>query len=197
MSVARSLPEIRTLDDQRAYDAGLAAEYFLDIRKSLAPLTPAPAAGSSASHGESRVDPALLGFSALPLDRQEFMCLTMMLANMEDDMVKVYQDFAKPRDIFIDIQKRQSDALASRVPLMRAELLGAHMGPSDRVDDFFRKVRGLCTDLRSAGHPVTQRHAMETIVQGIRLIRFESLRIKYGTLLANRQPVGYWLCLED
>jgi len=197
MSVARSIPVIRNIDDQRALDAGLAAEYFMDIRRSLAPVPSAIGAGSNTLiHGESRFDPALLGFSALPLERQEFMCLTMMLANMEDDMVKVYQDFATPRDILLDIRKTQSDALASRVPLMRIELHNAHMGPSDRVDDFFRMVRSLCTDLRSAGHPVTQRHAMETIVNGIRLIRFESLRIQYGMMLANRQTVDYWSCLE-
>eukprot|EP00798_Chlamydomonas_sp_ICE-L_P010421 gene10421-biopygen7559 len=197
MSVARSIPVIRNIDNQRALDAGLAAEYFMDIRRSLAPVPSAIGAGSNTLiHGESRFDPALLGFSALPLERQEFMCLTMMLANMEDDMVKVYQDFATPRDILLDIRKTQSDALASRVPLMRIELHNAHMGPSDRVDDFFRMVRSLCTDLRSAGHPVTQRHAMETIVNGIRLIRFESLRIQYGMMLANRQTVDYWSCLE-
>ena len=90
VSFALSLPKIRNKDDQRAYDAGLAAEYFLAVRKSLAPLTPA-SPGTSASHGESSVDPALLGFSALPLPRQEFMVLSMMLAHMTEDLVKVYR----------------------------------------------------------------------------------------------------------
>ena len=147
MSFARSLPNIRNIDDQRAYDAGLAAEYFLAVRKSLASLTPAPAA-ASASHGESSVDPAMLGFSALTLPRQEFMVLSMMLAHMTDDLVKVYQDYASPRDILLDIRRRHSDTLAAGVPLMLNELHGAVMSSAGRVDDFFRKVRGLCSDLR-------------------------------------------------
>eukprot|EP00798_Chlamydomonas_sp_ICE-L_P009624 gene9624-biopygen5834 len=90
VSFARSLSKIRNIDDQRAYDAGLAAEYFLAVRNYYASLTLAPAA-SSASRGESSVDPALLGLSALSLPRQEFMVLSMMLAHMTEDLVKVYR----------------------------------------------------------------------------------------------------------
>ena len=197
LSVAQSLSAIRNLDDQRAYDAGLAAEYFLGIRDSLAPRASAPAAGTSASHGKSLADPALSGFSALPLPRQEFMILTMMLANMTDALVKVYKDFATPRDILLHIRRQQSDALASRAPLLLKEYLDSVMDPHEQVDVFFRRVRGLCADLRSAGFPQTQRHAMGIIVQGGSLPRFESLQIKYGTLLYNQQPVEYWSCLED
>eukprot|EP00798_Chlamydomonas_sp_ICE-L_P003972 gene3972-biopygen21690 len=128
VSFARSLPVIRNIDDQRAYDAGLAAEYFLRIRKSYAPLTPA---ASSASH---------------------------------------------------DIRWRHSDTLAAGVPLLVNELHGAVMRPDERVDDFFRRVRGYCSDLRSAGSPVTLHYAMGVIIGGIRLARFDSLRIKYGMM---------------
>eukprot|EP00798_Chlamydomonas_sp_ICE-L_P020381 gene20381-biopygen29147 len=195
--VARSLDLIRNLDDQRAYDAGLAAEYFLAIRESLAPRCAPPAAGTSASHGESSVDPALLGFSALTLPRQEFMILSMMLANMTDALVKVYRDFASPRDIFLHIRRQQSDALASRVPLLLKEYHASVMGTHEHVDAFFRRVRGMCIDLRSAGFPQTQRHAMGIIVQGASLPRFETLRIKYGILIYNQQPVEYRSCLEE
>jgi len=194
-SVARSLDLIRNLDDQRAYDAGIAAEYFMSVRASYAPVPDPLAAGPSASHGESRVDPALLGFSALPLERQEFMCLTMMLANMTDAMVNVYQDFATPRDIFLHIRRQRSDALAARVPLMLVELRRATMDNSEPVDVFFRRVRGLCTDLRSAGYPQPQRHAMHTIINGIMHPRFDSLRLQFGLALHQNQPVDYWTCL--
>eukprot|EP00798_Chlamydomonas_sp_ICE-L_P004237 gene4237-biopygen21965 len=181
VSFARSLPKIRNIDDQRAYDAGLAAEYFLVVRKSYAPLTPAPAA-ASASYGESSVDPALLGFSALTLPRQEFMVLSMMLAHMTNDLVKVSQDYASPRDILLDIRRRHSDTLAAGVPLLVNELHGAVMRPDERVDDLFRRVRGYCSDLRSAGSQVTLHYAMGVIIGGIRLARFDSLRIKFTVL---------------
>ena len=81
---------------------------------------------------------------------------------------------------------------------MMKEYLDSVMSPTDeQVDAFFRRVRGLCTDLRSAGSPQTQKHAMGIIVNGIRLVRFESLRIKYARLLYNSQPVEYWSCLEE
>ena len=38
---------------------------------------------------------------------------------------------------------------------------------------------------------------MGIIINGIRLGRFDSLRIKYGTLLYHSQPVDYWSCLAD
>jgi len=196
VSFALSLPKIRNKDDQRAYDAGLAAEYFLAVRKSLAPLTPA-SPGTSASHGESSVDPALLGFSALPLPRQEFMVLSMMLAHMTDPLFQMYQDYATPRDIFLDIQKRHSDTLAAGVPLLVNELHGATMRPNERVDDFFRRVRGYCSDLRSAQAPVTLHYAVGVIIAGICLARFDSLRIKYGMMRHLGVALDYWSCLAE
>jgi hypothetical protein len=193
--VASSLGEIRNLDDQRAYDAGIAAEYFLAVRAMYDVSPASPAASPPASPSQSHVDPALLGFSTLPLARQEFMCLTMMLANMTEPMVQVYQDFATPRDIFVHIKRQHSDTLAARVPLMLVELRSVTMNNSEPVDVFFRRVRQLCTDLRSAGYPQPQRHAMHTIINGITHPRFDSLRLQFGFELYQNKTVDYWTCL--
>jgi hypothetical protein len=201
LGVARSLDIISNLDDQRAYDAGVAAEYFVAVRASLAPapasVPASPAAGSSASHGESDVDLALRGFSALPLARQEFMILSMMLANMTDEMYKLYQHFATPRDIFVHILRQQADALESRVPILIQQLHEAVIGSRETIDAFFLRVRGMCMDLRSAGQPQTELYAMGIIVRGSALVRFDSLRIKYNLMLYNKQPVDFWSCLEE
>jgi len=196
VNVASSLDEIENLDDQRAYDAGIAAEYFLSVRAMYDATPFSPVASPPASPSQTRVDPALLGFSTLPLARQEFMCLTMMLAHMTEPMVQVYQDFATPRDILLHIKRQHSDALAARVPLMLVELRSVTMNNSEPVDVFFRRVRQLCTDLRSAGYPQPQRHAMHTIINGITHPRFDSLRLQFGFELYQNKTVDYWSCLD-
>eukprot|EP00798_Chlamydomonas_sp_ICE-L_P008606 gene8606-biopygen15521 len=148
-------------------------------------------AASPVSLGESSVDPALLSLSALSLDRQNFMILSMMLAHMTDDLVKVYQDFATPKDIFLDIRRWNSDSLSAEVPLLMSQLRDAVMRPDERVDEFFRRVRGYCSDLRSARSPVSQDYAMGIIIGGIRMACFDSLRLKFGMMRQREIPVDY------
>eukprot|EP00798_Chlamydomonas_sp_ICE-L_P025800 gene25800-biopygen20291 len=154
-------------------------------------------AASPASLGESSVDPALLGLSALHIDRQNFMILSMMLAHMTDSLVKVYQDYATPADIFLDIRRWDSDSLSSEVPLLMGQLRDAVMRPKERVDEFFRRVRGYCSDLRSARAPVAQDYAMGIIIGGIRMARFDSLRLKFGMMRQRQILVDYWSCLGE
>ena len=97
----------------------------------------------------------------------------------------------------MDIRRRHSDTLSAKVPLLVGELRDAVMRPDERVDDFFRRVRGYCSDIRSAGSPVTQHYAMGIIIGGIRMARFDSLRIKYGMMRHLGVPLDYWICLTE
>eukprot|EP00798_Chlamydomonas_sp_ICE-L_P004912 gene4912-biopygen15218 len=168
------------------------------VRDYYATLSAAPVpssrhlAASPASLGESPVDPALLGLSALHIDRQNVMILSMMLAHMTDSLVKVYQDYATPADIFLDIRRWDSDSLSSEVPLLMGQLRDAVMRPEERVDEFFQRVRGYCSDLRSARSPVAQDYDMGIIIGGIRMARFDSLRLKFGMMRQRQIPEDYW-----
>eukprot|EP00798_Chlamydomonas_sp_ICE-L_P027147 gene27147-biopygen900 len=111
---ARSLTEIRNIDDQRAYDAGPAAEYFLQVRAYYASLSAAPVSSS----GHLAASPVSL-----------------------DNLVKVCQDFATPKDILLDIRRWNSDSLSAEVPLLMSQLCDAVMRPDEHVNELFRRVR--------------------------------------------------------
>ena len=67
---------------------------------------------------------------------------------------------------------------------------------SERVDEFFWRVRGYCKELQEADAPVQQNYAMGIIVNGIRLARFDTLRQRFGIMKLNGETLEYWGVLK-
>ena len=90
----------------------------------------------------------------------------------------------------------ESDLLHSSSPLIEEQLRSALMGNSERVEALFWRVRGYCEELRKAGILVEQNYAMWIIVNGIRLARFDPLRLQYGLQKLKGGALEYWEMLE-
>ena len=197
---ASALPQIVHLDDQRLFDAGLAAEYFLQVQTSYAvpPVDRAPTSAPAPSnvHPVTHSSNASLGLSTLPLSRQNHVILHTMLSLMSQELRVEYELFATPADILNDISTWESDYLNSEAPALLEELQTATMANTERVDEFFWRVRGYCKDLRKANTPVDQNYAMGVIVNGIRLGRFDTLRQRYGMMKLNGEVPEYWGVLK-
>ena len=181
---ALALRDIDTIYDQRMVDAGVAAEYFLTIRKQyrdsslgippVLPPTPvhvAPFPADTNMHS---------GLSSLPLARQNHVILHMMFSLMSPELLVRYQLYETPADVLNSVSTWESDLLHSSSPLIEEQLRSALMGNSERVEAFFWRVRGYCEELHKAGILVEQNYAMWIIVNGIRLARFDPLRRQYG-----------------
>ena len=155
-------------------DAGVAAEYFITIRKqyqdrslgiapvpspSLVWVDPLPATSNMLT-GQFN------GLSTLSLSRQNHIILHMMFSLMTDELLVQFERSQTPADILNRVSTWESDLLHSSSPLIEEQLRSAIMGNSERVDAFFRRVRGYCTELQKAGILVEQNYAMWIIVNG-------------------------------
>ena len=98
---------------------------------------------------------------------------------MTDELLVQFERSQTPADILNRVSTWESDLLHSSSPLIEEQLRSALMGNSERVDAFFWRVRGYCTELRKAGILVEQNYAMWIIVNGIRLA-LDPLRRQYG-----------------
>jgi len=67
---------------------------------------------------------------------------------------------------------------------------------TETVDDFFWRVKDMCTELHKAGAPVSQNYAIGIIINGIRQPRFEHLRIRYAEMRLEHEPLDYWVVLK-
>ena len=96
------------------------------------------------------------------------MILHMMFSLMTDELLLQFERSQTPADILSLISTWESDLLHSTSPLIEEQLRSAVMGNSERVDGFFRRVRGFCTELQKAGVMVQQNYAMWIIVSVLR-----------------------------
>ena len=115
-----------------------------------------------------------------------------MLSLMSLELRVEYELFETPADIFNDISTWESDFLHSEDPAIQEKLRTATMSSTERVSEFFWRVRGNCKDLRKANTPVDQNFAMGIIVIGIRPARFDILRQRFGMMKLNGVVLEYW-----
>jgi hypothetical protein len=192
----------QTLDDQREWEAGVAAEYLLNLEEALsgsvdsrfvAPPAPGfPAVSPGFVPSPATVVPYTDGLSQLPLVRQQALMRQMMLSSMTEALRLQYESFSTPADILRDVRTWDSDHLHAEVPQLLDKLRLAVMVSSERVGDFFLRVRGYCSDLRRAGEFVEQPYAMRVIINGVRHLRFDDLRKSYGIQLLNGKVLDFY-----
>jgi hypothetical protein len=183
--------KVRTVDDQRCIDAGIAAEYFLELRSLPSASAPSPAPAPVSASDDSS------GLCQLPLARQNVVIKATMLGLMSEELRRLYEQFKTPADILKDISTWESDLLYSAVPLLQDKLRTAAMLQSESPRDFFMRVCAICVDLAVADAPVEQKVAMNVIVNGARLARFDVLRQMYGSQQLRGEELDFWLVLRS
>ena len=75
--------------------------------------------------------------------------------------------YETPADIMNMISTWESDNLNSTCPAIQEKLRTALMVGTERVDDFFWRVRGSCKELQKAGAPVDQNYAWGLSLMGL------------------------------
>ena len=102
---ATVLPDIATVDDQRLFDAGVAAEYFISVRQQFRSNT----LGSAPVSPPAFVPPVHLasdlscGLSTLPLAMQNYIILNMMFSLMTPGILVEFEMYETPADILNEI----------------------------------------------------------------------------------------------
>ena len=196
LMAANDMGPINTIDDQRMFDAGLAAEYFLDHRAAHQrnnPTTSSPSRASTTKDTTSVPD----GLSTLSLERQNTVILSTMFQLMTPTILREFEKFETPAAVFNMISTWDSEKLNSDCPKIQERLRVATMSGTETVDEFFWRVKDMCIELQKAGAPVEQNYALGIIVNGIRQPRFEHLRIRYAEKRLARVPLDYWVVLKD